>query len=249
MSIKRFIVGGALVAACIPAAASASIKITAISGSPSYETGKVIYTPGGIGGNAGTTSAQLYIGRNHMTGVDLATNAAVAFDAYCIDIFHWLQKGTFDIQTFTLANSTKADQLKKLLGHTDGYIAAATTAAAKQDTAAAIQMAVWEIVNEAGTGGYSLGDGLFRIGTDYGSVLPNARGMAQGYLNALDGWAMPTGKAFKMMTAVNPVSNQRQIFMTTAPVPEPAAWAMLIAGFGVVGGALRRRRHTTLRFA
>lgn len=27
----------------------------------------------------------------------------------------------------------------------------------------------------------------------------------------------------------------------TAPVPEPATWAMLIAGFGLVGGVLRRR--------
>ncbi|MFN3371119.1 MAG: PEPxxWA-CTERM sorting domain-containing protein [Sphingomonadaceae bacterium] len=28
----------------------------------------------------------------------------------------------------------------------------------------------------------------------------------------------------------------------TAAIPEPATWAMLIAGFGLVGGALRRRR-------
>jgi hypothetical protein len=28
-------------------------------------------------------------------------------------------------------------------------------------------------------------------------------------------------------------------------VPEPASWAMLIAGFGLVGGTLRRQRHTS----
>ncbi len=28
----------------------------------------------------------------------------------------------------------------------------------------------------------------------------------------------------------------------SAPVPEPASWALMIGGFGVVGGALRRRR-------
>jgi len=34
-------------------------------------------------------------------------------------------------------------------------------------------------------------------------------------------------------------------------VPEPAAWAMMIGGFGVAGGALRRRKaaRTTVRFA
>jgi hypothetical protein len=32
---------------------------------------------------------------------------------------------------------------------------------------------------------------------------------------------------------------------TGAPVPEPANWAMLIAGFGLVGAAMRRRAHAT----
>jgi hypothetical protein len=30
----------------------------------------------------------------------------------------------------------------------------------------------------------------------------------------------------------------------TAPVPEPATWAMMVLGFGVAGGAMRRRRST-----
>ncbi len=32
------------------------------------------------------------------------------------------------------------------------------------------------------------------------------------------------------------------VSVTTGAVPEPASWALLIAGFGLVGGALRRRR-------
>lgn len=35
---------------------------------------------------------------------------------------------------------------------------------------------------------------------------------------------------------------------TLAAVPEPASWAMMLGGFGIVGGALRRRR-LSLRFA
>lgn len=34
-------------------------------------------------------------------------------------------------------------------------------------------------------------------------------------------------------------------FNTEAAVPEPASWAMLIAGFGLVGGAMRRRADRT----
>jgi hypothetical protein len=32
-------------------------------------------------------------------------------------------------------------------------------------------------------------------------------------------------------------------------VPEPATWAMMIGGFGLVGGAMRRRRRATVNFA
>jgi hypothetical protein len=34
-----------------------------------------------------------------------------------------------------------------------------------------------------------------------------------------------------------------------AAVPEPATWGMMILGFGLVGGAMRRRPKTTVRFA
>jgi hypothetical protein len=33
---------------------------------------------------------------------------------------------------------------------------------------------------------------------------------------------------------------------TPAAIPEPASWAMLIAGFGLVGGAVRRRRRRAM---
>jgi hypothetical protein len=43
------------------------------------------------------------------------------------------------------------------------------------------------------------------------------------------------------------------ITATTAAgaVPEPASWALMIAGFGLVGGAMRRRAavRTTIRYA
>jgi hypothetical protein len=36
---------------------------------------------------------------------------------------------------------------------------------------------------------------------------------------------------------------------TIAAVPEPASWAMMLGGFGVVGSALRRRQRVRLRLA
>jgi hypothetical protein len=32
--------------------------------------------------------------------------------------------------------------------------------------------------------------------------------------------------------------------VTTPGVPEPATWAMMILGFGLLGGAIRRRKAT-----
>jgi len=37
--------------------------------------------------------------------------------------------------------------------------------------------------------------------------------------------------------------------MTSGAVPEPASWAMMLGGFGLVGGALRSRRKAAVRFA
>jgi hypothetical protein len=36
---------------------------------------------------------------------------------------------------------------------------------------------------------------------------------------------------------------------TTGAVPEPASWAMMLGGFGLVGGAMRRRQRTAIRFS
>lgn len=36
--------------------------------------------------------------------------------------------------------------------------------------------------------------------------------------------------------------------VATSGVPEPASWAMLIAGFGLIGGAMRRPRRVGVRF-
>jgi hypothetical protein len=37
--------------------------------------------------------------------------------------------------------------------------------------------------------------------------------------------------------------------LVATPAPEPASWAMMLVGFGAVGGALRARRRTAVAFA
>ena len=49
------------------------------------------------------------------------------------------------------------------------------------------------------------------------------------------------------ISASNPVTYSLRFDHVDA-VPEPASWAMLIAGFGMVGGYLRRRPHSPVRY-
>ena len=43
------------------------------------------------------------------------------------------------------------------------------------------------------------------------------------------------------------IANSSQV--TSQPVPEPTSWAMMVGGFGLIGGAMRARRRAMLSFA
>jgi PEP-CTERM motif len=56
------------------------------------------------------------------------------------------------------------------------------------------------------------------------------------------GSSQGTNQAFLLSQRVNVLS-------VTPRVPEPATWAMMLVGFGVVGGALRRRARMSISYA
>lgn len=61
----------------------------------------------------------------------------------------------------------------------------------------------------------------------------------------------PDTKYFVRIGEVAAPAGTLTITAATAAVPEPASWAMMIAGFGMTGLALRRRQrvHTTVAYA
>ncbi len=84
--------------------------------------------------------------------------------------------------------------------------------------------------------------------TQLGLMDPTISYGQRGTITALD---LAAFDAIGWNTSVNVVSNAGYTYLSTtnavyraaiANVPEPASWAMMIAGFGMVGGALRRRR-------
>ncbi len=84
-------------------------------------------------------------------------------------------------------------------------------------------------------------DGL----TSFGAKILNANG----FLSAINLVSQtqsvlltPTFTGIRFITTTT-VSNGTVVNLTAAAVPEPATWALMLAGFGMVGYAMRRRRY------
>lgn len=223
---SRFALAAALLAATVPGAAQAAYQITNYSWSPGFLTGTIQHVPTAL-------SLNVAIGRFKLTGTEQPGGAAVSFLTYCVDIFHALQPASYDFAAVAtlVPSAIKQNQLLALLANADPLI---TTAANPNQTAAAIQLAVWEISNETAAT-YSFSAGAFRSS---GGNSGGARTLAMTYLNNITGgtWTAPANGSLQLLYSAN---SQSQLI---AAVPEPATWAMMLGGFGVIGAAARRRK-------
>jgi hypothetical protein len=66
-----------------------------------------------------------------------------------------------------------------------------------------------------------------------------------GITDLLSATTRPTNETFTQLAAAPADSNFKGVAFAPAPIPEPAAWALMVVGLGSVGAALRRRQ--TLR--
>lgn len=214
-----------------PSQAATLFNISSIGlDSPGGKNGTISYAPTSFSVNAG-------IGRLALNGTDAASDP-VSFLTYCIDIFHFVHAGPFTLQAASsiLSNPTKLGQLSALLANADPLVVDATTSAAAQ-------LAVWEIAFETGTSAYDLNAGDLKV---TGGNSAGARTLANSYLaNVIGGTWQPSGGKLEVLYAPD---NQIQL-LSVAAVPEPATWAMLIGGFGLVGASMRRRRKFALALA
>lgn len=100
------------------------------------------------------------------------------------------------------------------------------------------------------TSQYDVALGLATSGVDF---LFGPGGVSRFRVADVDGGLLPTGTefvtglTFASSGQVNLTQSPITINTTPGAVPEPASWAMLIAGFGMIGAAQRRRRRASLR--
>ena len=180
---------------------------------------KIYNTPTApVGGNPTTVSA----GGLNMTN----TTSGGTFQAWCVDIFQTLASPSSYIlesaSSFYSSDPGKATALSHLASNSLSSVTNATNSAA-------FQLAVWEIVNEASGGGYSLTAGNFKASSTT-AVISAANSMLGGLSGPIT------------MTANVWATHSSQDLAVFAPVPEPESYAMMLAGLGLMGFIVRRRK-------
>jgi PEP-CTERM motif len=96
-------------------------------------------------------------------------------------------------------------------------------------------LSVWELVYETAGAPLSVSSdaGNFFV---FGDFTPLVADRANSYL--ANNWMASTGLVSSLISVDG--SSQNQIFLSAAPVPEPATWLSMLFGFGIVGSVLRR---------
>ena len=174
------------------------------------------YTLNGTGRSAAA-------GMFRLTGT--STNGAVHdFLAFCLEPLETLTLPK-DHTVGTTLGSSVLDRLGALMSN-------AFTLVTGSQSAAAFQMAAWEIANES-NGSLDLAQGGFRIT----SARSGTQSLAQSWLNLIGSGQWTSGGNVTILSA----SGTQDLLTNIAPVPVPAAGVMLLGGLAGLG-ALRRRR-------
>lgn len=167
--------------------------------------------------------------QNYFTGAQNITVGGTSFLAFCIDPFQYSSgsPSQYNVSSSltSLLSASQAADVSRL--YSQSY--ASTTGSALNS--AAFQLALWELANDNG----DLSSGAVRA-TDPN----NAAVLAAGSMinNARNGVAGPTQYSFNLYTH----PTRQDFLVTVSAVPEPESYAMLLAGLGLMGAVVRRRK-------
>jgi len=245
----RLIVGKNVLAAAMaivglgsPALAADLVDVTSNPYGAGGQEGGIRVVSLGVAGGGPT-------GRFDVSGTHVTSMALFIANSFCFDVtkrfYASAPDNRFEVMSLSAFSSDiiKQSQVAALLINTQPLIDGAASKGDRDFAAVATGMAIWEILYETGTTGYSVsgswgdnGKGNFFTYGDF----TRYQATANQYLANVETGAW-TGDTSRIRTLVSVTGKgQNQLFI--AAVPEPATWAMMVAGFGVIGSVLRRRR-------
>ena len=210
-------------AAALSPASAATINVT------KQGTNAFVDASGGNGWYQWTSYTLNGTGRSAAAGMfrltGTSTNGAVQdFLAFCLEPLETLTLPK-DHSVGTTLGTSVLDRLGALMSN-------AFTLVTGSQSAAAFQMAAWEIANES-NGSLDLANGGFKIT----SAAQGTQSLAQNWLDLIGSGQWSGSGNVTILSA----SGTQDLLTNIAPVPVPAAGVMLLGGLAGLG-ALRRRR-------
>lgn len=239
-----------------PAAATVTVNATAVSQLGGQGMRPVFN--GVNSGPVGTSRINMQLNSGTYPEAFLGATAGIAdFVAFCVEPGVVLTMGSaveYNVVSLSQAvrgsvriGQDRANLVRELLGR---FAPAGGFGSMDMVTSTAYQIAIWEIISENPANPLSI-DNRTGTGGAFAMFYPantgnnrNSFNMAQGWLAQLDGTG-PLARGLVVLRNGTPGqslgSQDLLAFSTNVGVPEPSSWAMLIAGFGLTGVALRRR--------
>lgn len=215
---KLVVVGALLSAALIGNANATSVQVSEVAlGAGTYSGGLVLPIQ--------SSAANFWTGFQQIKVTSGA--GSNSFQAFCIDPFQWSSgtPTTYDQTTLSPTfSAAKITSITKLFNF--GYAGAV----GNNLNAAAMQLALWEVAND---------DGNLMTGGVHKTASTNAALVTQTNF-LLSNYAAASATSLYNFTFYK--STAKQDFVTVTAVPEPEAFAMLLAGLGLMGTVIRRRK-------